>query len=144
MSTAVSAAESALAVGDQDPSVVDDRAPGGRGETHIEPKVVEKIAAQAVREVNNATGSARRILGVTLGSTDEDTSANVHARVDGLTATVEATMTVIYPASVHAVTQQTRQQIRGRVEEFTGLQVQEVNITVAGMRVKRPDAPRVR
>jgi len=45
---------------------------------------------------------------------------------------------------VHAVTQQTRQQIRGRVEEFTGLQVQEVNITVAGMRVKRPDAPRVR
>lgn len=144
MSTGVSPTESAQPFGGQDLPAADDGASASRGETHVEPKVVERLAAQAVREVSNATGSARRILGVSLGTTDEDTGANVRARVDGPIATVEATMTVIYPASVQAVTEQTREHIRERVQELTDLQVKEVNITVAGMRVRRPETPRVR
>ncbi len=143
MSTAVSATGSSQPFG-QDQPAADNGAQESRGNTYVEAKVVERLAAQAVREVSNATGSTRRILGVSLGTTDEDTGANVHARVDGPIATVEATMTVIYPASVQAVTQQTRDHIRERVQRLTDLQVKEVNITVAGMRVRRPETPRVR
>ncbi len=143
MSTAVSATGSSQPFG-QDQPAADNGAQESRGNTYVEAKVVERIAAQAVREVSNATGSARRILGVSMGTTDEDTGANVHARVDGTVAIVETTMTVIYPASVQAVTQQTREHIRGRVQGLTGLQVKEVNITVADMHVRRPETPRVR
>lgn len=117
---------------------------GSRGETHIDPKVVEKVAAEAVREIDNATGSPRRVLGITFGSADEDTGAKVSAQVDDDTAIVEVTMTVIYPASVQKVTRQTRSHVRDRVKELTGISVHEVDITVSGMRVERPDAPRVR
>ncbi len=148
MSTAASPADPA---GEPDqvhapdaPDAPDGAAAESRGETRIEPKAVEKVAAQAVREVDNATGSPRRVLGMSLGSPDEAKDAKVAARVDGPIATVEVTMTVIYPASVREVTQQTRRHIRERVRELTGVQVQEVDITVAGMRVERPDTPRVR
>ncbi len=119
-------------------------APADRGETRIDPTVVEKVAAEAVREIDNATGSPRRLLGISLSSTDENTGAKVSARVDDDTAVVEVTMTVIYPASIQQVTRQTRQHVRERVKELTGVTVHEVDITVSGMRVARAESPRVR
>lgn len=115
-----------------------------RGQTRIDPAVVEKVAVQAVREIDNATGSPRRVLGVNLGSPDDDTGAKVTAHVDDDIAVVDVTMTVIYPASVRQVTRQTRQHLRERVKELTGIDVQEVDITVAGMRIARAEPPRVR
>ena len=115
-----------------------------RGETRINPVVVEKVAAQAVHEIDHAAGSTRRVLGVTLGTTDQDTRAKVSAQVDDDTATIAITMTVIYPTSVQYVTRQTRQHVRERVRDLVGITVQEVDITVAGMRSARPDTPRVR
>ena len=117
---------------------------GSRGSTRIAPRAVERIAAQAVQEVDQATGTARRVLGVSVGSTGETSRADVSARVDGETATVEVTMTVIYPASVRDVTRRTRDHITERVRELAAVHVQQVDITVTGMTVARPDAPRVR
>lgn len=116
----------------------------GRGTTRIQPRVVEKVAAQAVQEVDSATGTARTVLGIAVGSTSQSSSAHVSARVDGDTALVDVTMTVIYPASVREVTRATRRHIRERVLQLTGVQVSEVDITVAGLRADRPDLPRVR
>ena len=127
-----------------DSSAVERTEAGSRGQTYIDPKVVEKVAAEAVREIDNATGSPRRVLGITLGSADEDTGAKVSAQVDDDTAIVEVTMTVVYPASVQNVTRQTRSHVRDRVKELTGISVHEVDITVSGMRVERPENPRVR
>ena len=115
-----------------------------RGRTRIEPAVVEKIAAEAVREVDDATGSARTLLGMSLSATDESTDAQVSAHVDGDTATVEVTMTVIYPASVREVTRRTRSHITDRVRALAGVQVREVDITVAGMTVVTAAPARVR
>ncbi len=120
-----------------------DAAAGTRGHTRIDPKVVQKVAAEAVREIDNATGSPRRLLGITLGSTDSDTGAQISAQVDDNTALVEVTMTVVYPASVQQVTRQTREHVRERVKELTGVNVREVDITVAGMRVRETQTPRV-
>jgi uncharacterized alkaline shock family protein YloU len=123
---------------------VDGSDAANRGETRINPAVVEKVAAQAVHEIDYATGSTRRVLGITLGATDQDTRAKVSAQVDDDTATIAITMTVIYPTSVQQVTRQTRRHVRERVRDLVGITVQEVDITVAGLLSALPDTPRVR
>ena len=115
-----------------------------RGATVILPRVVERVATQAVREVDRTAGTGRRVLGYTFGTPGTQTGATVQAYVDGQVATVEVAMTVIYPAPVLAVTRRTRHHITDRIVELTGLSVRRVDITVVGMTVDRPTTPRVR
>lgn len=121
------------------PAAADDR-----GSTVIHPRVVERVAAQAVREVSNTAGTARRLLGHTIGVPGTQTQATVRAYVDGPVATVDVALTVIYPAPVLAVTRRARHHITDRIVELTGLSVRRVDITVVGMSVARPSTPRVR
>ena len=58
----------------------------------IADRVVEKIAARAVAEVEYATGVTRQVLG--LGRGRSPTTARVSASVDGDTATLRVTMMV--------------------------------------------------
>lgn len=115
-----------------------------RGSTVIRSRVVERVAAQAVREVSDTAGTARRVLGHTIGVPGTQTQATVRAFVDGPVATVDVEMTVIYPAPVLAVTRRTRHHITDRIVELTGLSVRRVDITVVGMSVASPTTPRVR
>lgn len=117
---------------------------GERGATVVRPRVVERVAAQAVREVSDTAGTGRRVLGYTIGTPGAQTEATVQAYVDGQVATVEVAMTVIYPAPVLAVTKRTRHHITDRIVELTGLSVRRVDITVVGMTVARPTTSRVR
>ena len=105
-------------------------APAERGRTRIADRVVEKIAARAVAEVDNATGVARSVLGVRLGSANADSTANVTAEVDGGVVAVTAVMSVQWPAPVRAVTRQVRANVTERIQTLTGLQVQYVDIEV--------------
>lgn len=105
--------------------------PAQRGRTRIADRVVEKIAARAVAEVDNATGVARKVLGVRLGSAGPDSSANVSADVDGGVVAVKAVMSVRWPAPVRTVTRQVRTNVTDRVQNLTGLRVQYVDIEVA-------------
>lgn len=115
-----------------------------RGTTVVLPRVVERVATQAVREVADAAGTGRRVLGRNIGSTGTDTAANVRAHVDGAVATLDVAMTVIYPAPVLEVTRRARHHIVDRVRELTGLSVHRVDITVVGMSVEKPANARVR
>lgn len=148
--SAASAHETWPAVPTSDgPTVSDDpaRGPvtaGERGTTVIRPRVVERVAAQAVREVDNTAGTGRRVLGYTFGVPGTQTEATVQAYVDGTVATVEVEMTVIYPAPILAVTRRTRHHITDRIVELTGLSVRRVDITVVGMSVASPTTSRVR
>ena len=56
---------------------------GGPRRTSVADRVVNKVAARAVAEVESATGTARHLLGVSLGPTTEQTQARVDATVDG-------------------------------------------------------------
>lgn len=105
--------------------------PAQRGRTRIADRVVEKIAARAVAEVDNATGVARSVLGVRLGSAGPDSTANVSADVDGGVVAVKAVMSVRWPAPVRTVTRQVRTNVTDRVQNLTGLHVQYVDIEVA-------------
>ena len=119
------------------PGLADDPA-GGPGTTRIEDKAVEKITQQSVDNVDRASGAARHLLGVKVGSLDEDTPARVHATVDGDLVSVTVSMAVRWPDSVREVTRQARKQITDDVVRFTGMRVAEVDITVPELLQVRP------
>lgn len=110
-----------------------------RGRTRIADRVVEKIAARAVAEVDNATGVARRVLGVRLGSAGPDSKVRVDADVDGGVVSVHASMAVRWPAPVRTVTRQVRSNVTDRVQSLTGLRVEQVDIDVTTLLTESGD-----
>jgi len=118
--------------------------PAHRGRLTIADRVVEKVAAQAVTEVDRATGAPRTVLGQALGRATEDSPARTSALVDGDLITVTVSMSVRWPAPVREVAAQVRRRVVERVQELTGLQVVEVDIDVPTLLTKRNPTPRVR
>ncbi|HEY9475157.1 MAG TPA: Asp23/Gls24 family envelope stress response protein [Mycobacteriales bacterium] len=100
-----------------------------RGVTNIADRVVEKIAARAVAEVDLATGTPRQLLGLRAGRASKDT-ARVDAQVTGNVVTVRITVAVRWPASVVRVTRQVRAHVTERLRTLTGLDVAWVDIDV--------------
>jgi uncharacterized alkaline shock family protein YloU len=112
-----------------------------RGTTTIQDGVVSSIAAVAVAEVDGIdpshggtrlpgdtsptvgefmgriTGGAGRTRGISVETGDQQTA-------------VDLTVNVIYGRPIHEVTEALRQNVINRVENLTGLEVTEVNITV--------------
>jgi uncharacterized alkaline shock family protein YloU len=115
----------------------------GAGQTRTADRVVEKIATQAVAEVDNATGATRQVMGVSVGTTTGHTPARVRATVDGHLVTVRVTMAVAWPASVRHVTRQVREHVTRQVQALTGLRVAEVDIEVTELLTERDRPGRV-
>jgi uncharacterized alkaline shock family protein YloU len=110
-----------------------------RGSTSIANTVVEKIIAIAVREVGGVAqlgGGASGALGsvvTRLRSGQDPSTAGVNVEVGERQAAVDLTLKVTYPASIHEVADAVRQNVIDRVESMTGLQVTEVNVSVADL-----------
>ena len=117
---------------------------GQRGHLVVAERVVEKVAAHAVRRVTTASGAARRLLGVTVGELTETSEARVSAHVDGDIAVVTVALSVHWPASITAVAQQVRGEIRADVARITATEVRRIDIEVVSMAVPPRDHPRVR
>jgi uncharacterized alkaline shock family protein YloU len=111
------------------------------GRIDLADRVVEKIAARAVREVPEAGASAPRVLGRTvpgaghlgIRGTDLDAAPKVSADVDGTVVYVHLSLSVSWPASVATVTRAVRERVSTRVSELTGLRVAEVHIAVTDL-----------
>lgn len=101
-----------------------------RGTLQIAPAVVEKIAGQAVREVDAAGGLSRRVLGVKLGQDSTERAARTTARVDGGIVTITVAMSVLYPSSARQTAGRVREHVIDRVASLTGLDVKYVDIEV--------------
>lgn len=106
-------------------------ADGGPGRLTIADRVVEKIAAQAAGEVDNATGAPHRVLGVNVS--DDPRTPQVSARVDGHVATVTIHLAVTWPAPVLDVTRQVRQRVTTRLGELAGINRAQIDIDVAAL-----------
>ncbi|MDQ3053252.1 MAG: alkaline shock response membrane anchor protein AmaP [Actinomycetota bacterium] len=115
--------------------------PGARGRLTIAPRVVERVAQRAVSEVDSATGSATRVLGIALGSGGDRArvSATVHA--DAADVTVE--MSVTWPASVRGVTEQVRSRVVSQLRDLVGIQHAHVAIRVTALVTDEPEQRRV-
>jgi uncharacterized alkaline shock family protein YloU len=101
-----------------------------RGRTDIAERVVERIAQQVVLEAEHASGAARRLLGVALGSDDDADTPQVTVSIDGQLTTIQLTMCVAYPMPVRRVTRQVRQDVIDRIGYLTGLEVRHVDISI--------------
>ncbi len=122
--------------------------PAQRGSLTIADRVVEKVASQAVTEVDLATGTPRTVLGKTLlGRTpepDPDRPARADAHVDGHLVTVAVTLAVQWPAPVRQVADEVRRHLSARIGDLTGLEVAQVDVDVTALVTGRRPAPRVR
>ena len=118
--------------------------PAQRGSLRIADRVVEKVAARAVTEVDLATGAPRTVLGLRMSAPDPDAPARADARVDGQVVSVRVTLAVRWPAPVRQVAQQVRSHLTSRINALTGLQVAEVDVDVPTLITGRRPAPRVR
>ena len=138
MSTAVSTvaedppvgARTSADVGSASPDLGD---PAERGSLTVADRVVERVAGHAVTLVDGASAAPRRVLGVSVGGPRPDQEASVDARVDGSTATVDASVAIGWPASVPAVSAQLRRRVREDVERITGVRVDHIDIDVVSL-----------
>ena len=148
-----------LAAGSDDPAISEDEAGtparAGRGELgviSIADGVVEKIAAMAATENPDAGSAAIRVLGrampgaghLGVRGTDLDALPKTTVEVDGSRAFVNLEIAVRWPASVNEVSRQVRRHVEERVQELTGLQVDEVHIVVSDLATDITAPPRVR
>jgi uncharacterized alkaline shock family protein YloU len=97
-------------------------APERRGRTEIAERVLEKIAARALTEVEEA--------GVRPGRASREAAPRVTAWVDGALAVLWMRISVSYPAPLREVTRRLREHVRTRVGDLTGLDVRQVDIDV--------------
>jgi uncharacterized alkaline shock family protein YloU len=122
------------------------------GTITIADSVVSKIAARAAAENPDAGAAAARVLGravpaaghLGLRGTDLAGLPKASVDVDGSKAFLNLEISVRWPASVPAVTDQVRSHLRSRVTELTGLTVEEVHIVVADLATDIAPPPRVR
>jgi len=122
------------------------------GTITIADSVVSKIAARAAAENPDAGAAAARVLGravpaaghLGLRGTDLAGLPKASVDVDGSKAFLTLEISVRWPASVLAVTDQVRSHLRSRVTELTGLTVDEVHIVVADLVTDITPPPRVR
>lgn len=117
--------------------------PADRGRLAIADRVVERVAARAVTEVDRATGAPRTVFGQPLGAARGNTPPRVSARVDGDVVTVTVSMSVAWPAPVREVAAAVRRRVADRVAELTGLRVDSVDIDVPTL-LTAASTPRVR
>jgi uncharacterized alkaline shock family protein YloU len=116
---------------------------GDRGILTISDSTVQRIAAHAVTEVDGVGGAASRVLGVAVGGEDIDNSAKVTAKVADGTASLDVRISISYPMSVSRTTENARRHLIRRVEEFTGLTVSQVDITVTALHTATTETRRV-
>ncbi len=114
------------------------------GRTTLADRAVERTATQAITEVTDVGGTARRTLGDTLSGPVDERSAQVSATVDDTTASLQVRLSVAYPASVARTTQQVRSHLIQRLHELTGLALTRVDITVTALYITQPGHRRVR
>ena len=108
-------------------------APGQRGRTTIAVRVVTRVAARAVAEVEQTGGAARQLIGITIGPQTGEGTARVSARTDGHLAMIQLRLSLAYPAPVRALTREVRRHVIERVAGLTGFEVRHVDIEVVSL-----------
>lgn len=117
-------------VGDQSFAAADN------GRVTVAPTVVSKVAAIAAREVAGVhslgLGSARTVTAVRdrIPGAQPSAPSGVSVEVGQTQAAIDIDLVVEYGTPITDIARQVRRQVIAAVEQFTGLEVVEVNITV--------------
>ena len=128
-----SAKSSAVALTDASKKV----APAGeRGKTSIADQVVAKIAGIATREINgvyDVGGTTERMVGKVrevIPGTGTSTTQGINVEVGERQAAVDVSIVADYGVAIHQLAAAIRRNVITSIEQMTGLEVTEVNVTV--------------
>ena len=112
-----------------------------RGSTSMAKKVLEKITGQVALDETQAGGTSKGFLGI---GARADFTARPDADVElaGNIASLRVTVGLPYPLPLRQATDQLRQRIAERVTDLTGVQVRQVDITIAWLRPRALSARR--
>jgi uncharacterized alkaline shock family protein YloU len=122
------------------------------GTTTVEDSVVEKIAGIAAREVpgvHDLGGGAARAIGALRNRINQaDQGQGVSVEVGEKQAAVDIVVVAEYPVALHKVADGIRSSVTTAIETLVGLEVTEVNVTIADVNIPTDDdsadeAPRV-
>ena len=124
----------------------------GLGRVSVSDAAVRKIAARAAVEHPDAGAAAALLFGRPvpgaghLGTRGSDLQGlpKTSVIVDGRKAFVTVELSIRWPESIPQVSAAVRAHVRARVAELTGLDVDEVHITVADLVTDIAAPPRVR
>lgn len=108
------------------------------GAVHIADEVIAIIAGMAAMEVEGVAGMVGNFTGglvELLGR--KNLSKGVIVTVGEGFVTLELSIIVEYGSSLVEVTRNTQEKVKSAVETMTGLEVNEVNIKVAGVNVEK-------
>jgi len=116
------------------------------GKTTIADSVVEKVAGTAAREVNGVHdmgGSTARALGTIKEklTSGPSVSQGVSVEVGERQAAIDLDLVVEFGTSIINLANSVRRNVISRVEQMTGLEVTEVNITVNDVWLGDDDVP---
>ncbi|GAC66465.1 Asp23/Gls24 family envelope stress response protein [Gordonia soli] len=109
---------------------------GDRGRTSIADTVVAKIAGIATREVDgvhDVGGSAERLVGRVrdyVPGTSTSTTQGISVEVGERQAAVDIGIVAEYGVAIHQLAAAIRRNVIAAIEQMTGLEVTEVNVTV--------------
>jgi uncharacterized alkaline shock family protein YloU len=112
---------------------------GEAGTTTISNTVVSQIAGIAAQEVEEAQmgggGSVGGLLQSVTGSSGNNFSRGVTVEVGEEETAIDLSLTVAYGQSIPRVSDAVRRNVINRVENLTGLRVNEVNIQVNDVQI---------
>lgn len=118
-----------------------------KSNTVIDETVVAKIAGMATREVSgvysmgNAARRAFTSLSERIPGSQTNVSGGISVEKGDRQAAIDATIIIEYGASVVDVADAIRRNVIQSVEQSTGLEVVEVNISVTDVHLPEDDAP---
>lgn len=122
---------SSLALAKTDSALV-----GDRGKTSISDTVVAKIAGIATREIDgvyDVGGTTERVVGKVrdvLPGTSTSTTQGISVEVGERQAAVDVSIVAYYGVAIHQLAAAIRRNVISAIEQMTGLEVTEVNVTV--------------
>ncbi|MCD2143994.1 Asp23/Gls24 family envelope stress response protein [Gordonia paraffinivorans] len=109
---------------------------GDRGRTSIADIVVAKVAGIAAREidgVHDLGGTTERVVGKVrdvLPGTSVSTTQGIEVEVGERQAAVDVSIVAEYGVAIHQLAAAIRRNVITAIEQMTGLEVTEVNVTV--------------
>lgn len=106
------------------------------GEVHIADEVIAIIAGMAATEVDGVAGMVGKFTGdlvELLGK--KNLAKGVAVEVGEGTVSLELAIIVTFGCSIVEVTRNIQEKVKNAVETMTGLEVEEINIRVAGVDV---------
>lgn len=111
---------------------------GGPGRTTIAPRVVERLAVAAAREVEETVSARDGLSGLVRGRLPR-----ADAVVAGDTARIEVQVAATWPSPLPALAASVRDHVTHQVSTLADLDVTAVDVTVAAVVSQQSTSPRV-